>query len=37
MLIDVRGPETIYITINGVTYYIDDSTGERIMEVLSND
>tara|TARA_R110000850_G_C9606436_1_gene429296 strand:- start:1 stop:135 length:135 start_codon:yes stop_codon:yes gene_type:complete len=32
MIIDVRSEESIYITINGVVYYIDDSTGEQIIE-----
>ena len=32
MIIDVRSEESIYITINGVVYYIDDSTGEQIMK-----
>jgi len=31
MIIDVRSEECVYITINGTVYYIDDSTGERIM------
>ena len=33
MKIDVRSKEAVYITINGVTYYIDDSTNEQIVEV----
>jgi hypothetical protein len=33
MKIDVRSKESVYITINGVTYYIDDSTNEQIVEV----
>jgi len=32
MKIEVRGENCVYITINGVVYYIDDSTGEQIME-----
>ena len=32
MIIDVRSEESVYITINGIVYYIDDSTGERIMK-----
>jgi len=32
MIVDVRTPESVYITINGYVYYIDDSTGEQIME-----
>ena len=33
MIIDVRSKESVYITINGVTYYIDDSTNEQIVEI----
>ena len=32
MRIDVVADETVYINLNGWTYYIDDSTGEQIME-----
>lgn len=32
MKIDKRTDEVVYITINGWTYYIDDSTGEKIAE-----
>ena len=32
MIIDVRSKESVYITINGTVYYIDDSTGECIMQ-----
>ncbi|QDP55971.1 MAG: hypothetical protein Tp1102MES256162_36 [Prokaryotic dsDNA virus sp.] len=31
MIIDVRSENSVYITIGDYTYYIDDSTGERIM------
>lgn len=31
MKIDVRSESSVYITIGDYTYYIDDSTGERIM------
>ncbi len=31
MKIDVRSENSVYITIGDYTYYIDDSTGERIM------
>ena len=31
MKIDVRSEESLYITINGWTYYIDDSTNEQII------
>ena len=37
MIVDVRTPESVYITINGYVYYIDDSTGEQIMEKWSED
>ena len=32
MIVDVRTPESVYITINGYVYNIDESTGEQIME-----
>ena len=32
MIIDVRSDECVYITINNTVYYLDDSTGERIMK-----
>ena len=32
MRIDVVGDNTVYIKINGYTYYIDDSTNEQIIE-----
>ena len=31
MKIDVRSEESLYITINGWTYYSDDSTNEQII------
>ena len=31
MKIEVISKDAVYITINGTVYYIDDSTGERIM------
>ena len=31
MKIDVRSEESLYIRINGWTYYIDDSTNEQII------
>ena len=31
MKIDVRSEESLYITINGWTYYINDSTNEQII------
>lgn len=32
MIIDVRSKDCVYITIKGVVYYIDDSTGEQIID-----
>lgn len=32
MKIDVRSDESLYVTINGWTYYIDDSTNEQIID-----
>ena len=32
MIIDVRSDKSVYITINGIVYYIDDSTGEKLMK-----
>ena len=32
MRIDVVDDNALYISLNGWTYYIDDSTGEQIME-----
>lgn len=32
MKIDVRSDESLYIEINGWTYYIDDSTDEQIIK-----
>ena len=32
MKIDVKSEESLYITINGWTYYIDDSTNEQIIK-----
>ena len=34
MIIDVRSESSLYIEINGKTFYIDDSTDEAIMELL---
>ena len=33
MNIDIRSENVVYITIGEYTYYIDDSTGEQIIEV----
>ncbi len=30
MKIDIRSQDSVYITINNHTYYIDDSTNEQI-------
>ena len=32
MKIEVISKDDVYITINGIVYYIDDSTGEKIMK-----
>jgi hypothetical protein len=32
MIIEVKSENCVYITINGIVYYIDDSTGEQIIE-----
>jgi outer membrane protein assembly factor BamB len=32
MRIDVVDDNVVYINLNGWTYYIDDSTGEQILE-----
>jgi len=32
MKIDKRGPQCVYIEIDGWTFYIDNSTGEAIIE-----
>ncbi len=32
MIIDIRGKNSVFITINGIVYYIDDSTGEQIID-----
>jgi hypothetical protein len=32
MIIDIRDKDCVYITINGIVYYIDDSTGEQIID-----
>lgn len=32
MIIDVRSKNSVYITINNIVYYIDDSTGEQIIK-----
>jgi len=37
MTIKVLTKESLYITINNTTYYIDDSTNEQIMDKWNND
>ena len=37
MKIDFRTRDCVYIEINNKTFYIDDSTGESIMDVWDND
>jgi hypothetical protein len=32
MVIDIRSSSTVYIEIGDKTFYLDDSTGESIME-----
>jgi len=32
MIVDMRSSESVYITINDWVYYIDDSTGEQIIQ-----
>ena len=36
MRIDVVDDNTVYININGYTYYIDDSTNEQIFKKWDN-
>ncbi len=31
IMIDIRGPHTLFVDLDGWTYEIDDSTGEQIM------
>ena len=37
MKIDIRTPQSLYITIGIKTFYIDDSTDESIMEILEDE
>lgn len=37
MQIEVTSQKSVYITIGEYTYYIDDSTGEQIMEKYKTD
>lgn len=34
MKIDIRSNTSLFIEINGYTYYIDDSTNEQIVDVF---
>ena len=36
MKIDIRSENCLYVEINNKTFYIDDSTGESIMECWNN-
>ena len=35
--IEICSPQAMYITIDGYTFYIDNSTNEQIMEVWKED
>ena len=37
MKIDIRSENSLYIELNGWTYYIDDSTNEQIIEKFNDD
>ena len=37
MNIKILTKDSLYITINNTTYYIDDSTNEQIMDKWNND
>lgn len=37
MIIDVRSNDCVFITIRDHTYYIDNSTGEHLMEHWETD
>ena len=37
MIIDVRSPYSVFITIDNEPYYIDNSTGEHLMEHWETD
>ena len=36
MKIDIRSESCLYVEINNKTFYIDDSTGESIMDCWNN-
>ena len=37
MNIDIRSPQSMYVEMDGWTFYIDNSTGEQIVEKWKND
>ena len=37
MIVDIKTKDCVFITIGTETYYIDNSTGEHIMEHLETD
>ena len=37
MKIDIRSDKALYVTMDDVTFYIDNSTNERIVDVLTED
>ena len=37
MNIDIRSPQSIYVEMDEWTFYIDNSTGEQIVEKWKND
>ena len=37
MKIDIRSDKSLYVTMDDVTFYIDNSTNERIVDVWEED
>ena len=37
MIVDIRSDKSVFITIGTETYYIDNSTGEHLMEHWQTD
>ena len=37
MKIDIRSDKSLYVTMDDVTFYIDNSTNERIVDVITED
>ena len=37
MNIDIRSPQSMYVETDGWTFYIDNSTGEQVVEKWKND